>query len=424
VEKLLLLGSDKASFDILDYARQNGIYTIVTDDRTPEISFAKQWADEYWMVNTSETEKLKEKCINENVNGVICGLSEYNIEMMMKLTAALEFPCYCKPESWVFSKDKSLFKMECRKAGVKVPDDYYLDLNNMDKSLREINYPVVVKPVDQNGNRGVSYCYNQGDLLNAIEYARNSSQNEKIIIERLIQGEEWYATYAMAKGKVSLVALNAMYSEPGEPKNCYTVTSTVSDNVKRFVNTINPTIKQVLKNMDITEGIVWVQVMLDEDDSFYAIEMGQRLDGDMMYSPYKGVCNFDFIKWLVDYNLGHDNEVEMLPPTQTEAYEKCGCGFMLWANKNGTIKEIIGLDTISKIPGVTVRSIAKIGQTIEKYHPLGNIRFVSANCKEMCKFIKVINEQVKILNEKGEDVIIKYTDFDYLESVYQKGLCE
>ena len=144
----------------------------------------------------------------------------------------------------------------------------------------------------------------------------------------------------------------------------------------------------------------------------------------MMYSPYKGVCNFDFIKWLVDYNLGHDNEVEMLPPTQTEAYEKCGCGFMLWANKNGTIKEIIGLDTISKIPGVTVRSIAKIGQTIEKYHPLGNIRFVSANCKEMCKFIKVINEQVKILNEKGEDVIIKYTDFDYLESVYQKGLCE
>ncbi len=424
MEKLLLLGSDKASFDILDYAKQNGIYTIVTDDRSPEISFAKKWADEYWMINTSEIEKLKKKCIDENVNGVICGLSEYNIEMMMKLTSALGLPCYCKPESWVFSKDKALFKEECKKAGVKVPDDYYLDPNNYEQDLRKIKYPVVVKPVDQNGNRGVSYCYNQDDLLQAIIVAKESTKSEKLIIEKLIKGEEWYATYAMAGGKISLVALNAMYSEPGEPKNCYTVTTTVSDHVKRFVKTINTGIERVLEKMGITEGIVWVQVMLDEDDSFYAIEMGQRLDGDMMYSPYKGVCGFDFVKWLVDYNLGHGGDPSLLPPSQTEAYEKCGCGFMLWANKNGTIKEIIGLDKMATLPGVSVRSIAGIGGKIEKYHPLGNIRFVSPDCAEMCKMIKLINDTVKIINENDEDVIIKYTDFDYLQSVYKAGLEE
>lgn len=424
MEKLLLLGSDKASFDILEYARSNGIYTIVTDDRTPEISFAKKWADEFWMINTSETELLKEKCLQENINGVICGLSEYNIEMMMKLTKSLNLPCYCKPESWIYSKDKALFKEECKKAGVQVPLDYYIQGENIEWICKDVKYPVVVKPVDQNGNRGVSYCYKEEDLLEAIKEVRNVSRSEKLIVEKLIRGEEWYATYAMANGEARLVALNAMYAQPGEPKNCYTVTTTVSNHVKRFVNTINADIKTVLKNMGIDEGIVWVQVMLDEDDTFYAIEMGQRLDGDMMYNPYKGICGFDFVKWLVDYNLGHRSEVSQLPPPQVRAYEKCACGFMLWANKDGVIKEIIGLDKIAKIPGVSVRSISKIGGKIEKYHPLGNIRFVSPDCKQMCKFINYINETVKIINENGEDVIIKYTDFDYLEEVYNQGLNE
>ena len=169
-----------------------------------------------------------------------------------------------------------------------VPDDYCTSSNLDEIDLKSIVYPVVVKPVDQNGNRGVSYCYNEEDLIKAIEYAKSSSKSDKLIIEKLICGEEWYATYAMANGEISLVAMNAMYSEPGEPKNCYTVTTTVTDNVKLFVNTINHGIQEVLKNIGIDEGIVWVQAMLHEDGIFYAIEMGQRLDGDMMYSPYKG----------------------------------------------------------------------------------------------------------------------------------------
>lgn len=65
---------------------KNGIYTIVTDDRVPEVSYAKKWADEYWMVNSSETEKLANLCVENEINGVICGLSVFNIEMMIKLT--------------------------------------------------------------------------------------------------------------------------------------------------------------------------------------------------------------------------------------------------------------------------------------------------------------------------------------------------
>lgn len=84
-KKLLILGTSTATREIIDYAKEKQIYTVVSDDREPEISFAKKWADEYWMINTSETETLAKKCEEAHIDGVICGLSEFNIEMMNPL---------------------------------------------------------------------------------------------------------------------------------------------------------------------------------------------------------------------------------------------------------------------------------------------------------------------------------------------------
>lgn len=81
------------------------------------------------------------------------------------------------------------------------------------------------------------------------------------------------------EGEISLMALCAMHSQPGEPKNCYSITSTVSNNVERYVTEIDPHIQKVLKAVGCREGIGWVQVMLDEDGHFYIIEMATALTG-------------------------------------------------------------------------------------------------------------------------------------------------
>ncbi len=240
----------------------------------------------------------------------------------------------------------------------------------------------------------------------------------------MLHGEEWYGAYAIVDGEVRLLALNAMYAQPGEPKNCYTVTTTVSHHVERYINEINPKIEEVLKEVGCREGYCWVQVMLDEDDKFYIIEMGYRLDGDMMFIPYRDVCDFDTVKMLVDYAAGKKMTKEMLPQSQTKAFEKCGCGMMLWTNKDGKIAEIHGLKELSSDSDIMLvdAPLAKIGGNITKYRPLACIMFATDNCDEMCRIIDKVNKTVKIINDRGEDVVIKYTDFDYLKKVYKQGL--
>lgn len=196
----------------------------------------------------------------------------------------------------------------------------------------------------------------------------------------------------------------------------------MSGHVERYVKEINPKIIEVLKKVGCKEGIGWVQVMLDDDNKFYIIEMGYRLDGDMMFVPYKDVCGFDSIAWLFRYASGGKNSLTQLPPPLSKPFGKCACSYMLWTNNDGEIAEIIGLDEISAIPGVMVESLLQIGDKIQKYHSLGDILFSTNNCSEMCKMIEKINHTVKIINTRGENVLIYYTNFSYLEEVYKNSL--
>ena len=112
--------------------------------------------------------------------------------------------------------------------------DYYISDGFAEDELNLIVFPVVVKPVDLSGNRGVSFCYNKEQLIEAYEYVKRLSKNPKIIVERMLHGREWYSYYAIAQGEIRQIALNAMEKQPGELKNLYSFTTTVTDNIEKF----------------------------------------------------------------------------------------------------------------------------------------------------------------------------------------------
>ena len=417
-----MLGTSLLSKEMVEYAKTQGVYTIVTDYLEPNISRAKLVADEYWMINVADVDLLEQKCREEGVTAVICGISEFCLEVCMELCKRLGFPCYCTPEAWHFSRDKDDFKKLCAEVGAPIAKDYYLTNALTEEELNAVDFPVVVKPVDMSGNRGISYCYNKDELVDAYKYARSLSKSDKIIVEKMLKGKEWYSNYAIVDGQIRLLTLNGMYAEPGELKNLYSITTTVSDNVERFCKEINPKIEEVLKKVGCKQGLAWVQVMLDEDDKFYIIEMGYRLPGDMTFIPYSDMFNLDVTKWLVDYALGIKKPIAERPDNHVAEYKQCGFCYSLWTNKEGILTEISGLDEILNDSSFGYYSLNQIGSHFAYHRPLGVLTFTSPDVECMIKKIKYINNVLTMKNENLEDVIIRYTDFDYLRKIYQDGL--
>lgn len=160
MKKLLMLGTSNGSCSIVEYAKSVGIYTIVTDNLPVEASIAKKIADEYWMISTSEIDLLEGKCRETGINAVMSGASDYNVARAIELASRLGLPSFCSEKVWHYSVDKYDFKQKCKEFNVPIPEDYIVSSALNEEDLRKVAFPVMVKPVDLSGNKGISYCHN------------------------------------------------------------------------------------------------------------------------------------------------------------------------------------------------------------------------------------------------------------------------
>ena len=90
--------------------------------------------------------------------------------------------------------------------------------------------------------------------------------------------------------------------------------------------------------------------------------------------------------------------------------------------EDAIIKSIVGIEEISKISGVYIGQWKGVGDEVHQYTSMATISFSNESIDDVCAMIDQINRTVKFLNDKGDDIIIKYTEFDYLKQMYQNGL--
>lgn len=167
------------------------------------------------------------------------------------------------------------------------------------------------------------------------------------------------------------------------------------------------------------DGVCWIELIFDEDGHFYVIEMGYGMSGDMMAIPIKDVTGFNSYKWLVDYALGAKYTVNDLPVSQTKLYKDCGCAYILWsANKQGKIHHIEGLDEILAEEGVHLAPNVYNGDNFVAHQYLLTFTFTGKDVDYVCNQIDKINKTIKVIDEDGEDVAMRFTDFDELRRIY------
>lgn len=414
MKNLLMLGTAKGSKEIILEAKQRGYHTIVTDYLDPKDSRAKLVSDEYWMISTSDFDTLETMCKDSDINGICNGISTFNISATMELTKRLNLPCYCTPESWHYTIDKRDFKDACIKNNVPVAKDYYLSEEPTAEELESITYPVVVKAIDQSANRGMSYCFSSEEISGAIKKAKLVSNSDTVVIERMLKGHEYTAWYALAEGKASLINFAKMYHKDGYPSNCYSITTTYTDNLDLYLKEVDKNIKKVFSDIGCKEGIAWIEMMLDEDGHFYVIEMGYRMSGDMMALVHKNVCNFNSYGWLLDIAVGIKHTANDLPKFEEKLPESVGCSYILWSKKGGTITKWDGFETLNNKYNINVETTLGVGSKVEKHQYLAVITFNTSNYLEMCEAIRFINNNVEIWNE-NENIIVYYDDLESLK---------
>ncbi|HHX38085.1 MAG TPA: carbamoyl-phosphate-synthetase, partial [Clostridiaceae bacterium] len=179
-KKILILGGSSEGIETVRNANDMGMKTIVVDPY-PDAP-AKKIAWKAYDIDALDIEALVKLGEKEQIDGVFVGLSERLLKVYSRVCTRLNLPCYCTLEQIAIFGDKIAFKQKCREYGIPVINDYTLGDN--------MPYPVLVKPVDSSGSKGISVCNDEEELLLAVERAKSFSPTGRYLIEDFLEGEQ------------------------------------------------------------------------------------------------------------------------------------------------------------------------------------------------------------------------------------------
>ena len=198
-KKLLILGGTALVCDIVAKAKEMAIYTIVTDWNDPSASPAKKIADEYWMESISDTQKLAQLIKEHNVDGIITNYTDSYLPFYARLCEATGLPCLATEKQMEVISNKELSKELCIKHGISVSKRYNVSsVDDIDK-LIDVKYPVLTKPVDNSGQRGIYVCLDKDELKKEV------NAGEKVVINKNnIYADEYYKIYSK-RGDITII---------------------------------------------------------------------------------------------------------------------------------------------------------------------------------------------------------------------------
>lgn len=412
---LLVLGSNVGAVDIVRYARENGARVVAADYYPPEKSSAKRAADENLLISTNDQEQLGKVVENYHVDGVISGISEFNILQAMTLSEKYNLPFYCTKEQWKQIEHKDEFRKLCEKYKVPCPKTYYTGRKMQDEDWSRIIFPAVIKPVDACTSAGVHICFNMKEMKQYENDALDKSASGQIIVEEFAEGDEFTAHYTIVNGKAALSCVDNRYPVSVHKGKVTTVPAAriyPCTYLNEYIKQVNPYMIQLCEGIGMKNGILFVQGLYDaEKNEFHVFEAGLRSAGEAPYRFIHKINGINAMHLLVDHALSVESDYN-LEKEDPYMKGKC-CGIVSFVARGATVGSITGLEeAVEATPSVVeyesrypVGSATPDGDTLRQLM----IRFVMIcdSREQMAEDVGYLNTHITVLDDKGEDMVIK-----------------
>lgn len=396
--------------DIVSQAKAWGMYTIVCD-YDPQ-SPAKAIADKCYNVSTTDIESLVKIGSEMHIDGVFNAFEDLNTWSALRVCERLNLPFYATKEQLRIASDKLLFKDMCRQCGLPVTQQYVInDLNDL-KYADTFQYPVIVKPSDNYGSKGITVCRNAHEFSHACNKALDFSKQRKVIVEHFYEGNGVELYYTVINGIPYLSATTDRYvfKQDGDCPPLPTATIFPSKYTDQFREPLHQKITAFIQKLEIRNGVILFQTIRD-NDSLYFYEMAFRLTGEKHYQIIKRETGLDLLKMMMFLSVYGKTDPffkESSPVITCSKAPACNLAVLL---KKGKIQSIRGLDEIEKLPEfISCVQTLNVGDEITKTGSYGQMclrfNFWAETQARLLEIIDFINRKLIILSNNNDDMIL------------------
>lgn len=414
-KKMLVLGGKPiGSVELVKRAKELGAYVIVTDYLPIEQSPAKRIADECWDISTAEVNKLTDLCKVHHVDGISAGVHEFNINRMLDLCENLNFPCYCKRDTWVYCDDKVEFKKLCISNKIPVARKYDINSQSSEQQIDSLPYPVIVKPVDGSGSRGFHICNNAEELKAKYVDAECFSPTKRVIVEDYMPYDAVIIHYTMHNGKCYFSGMSDKISRKfaSTGSSVMGFQSLPSKGLNSYLKSLDESTRRMFENAGFTDGPIWIEAFYDGTDKFFFNEIGYRFGGSLTNYPVKYFYGIDQLDLMISSALSGN-----IPFTQTINESPRNYCILPIHTKAGNIQHIVGENDIKSMNNIY--AYVPVHFEGDEIHDWGSaqqvfcyIHVLYDTYKDLKKTLNDVMKTIKAIDLNGNNLLFTLFDFN------------
>lgn len=312
--RLAILGASDFQNPMILKAKEMGLETHVFAWKCGDIG--ERTADIFHPVSTAEKEKILSICQKEEISGITTCASDFAVIAQNYVAEKLGLPGNPVSSSLACT-DKYVMRETLRLAGLPVPGfEKVTDNDRFPEKLKDLSFPLIVKPTDRSGSRAINKVQNEEELQSAINEAIEVSFSKTAIVEEVIEGPEYSCESITKDGVHHTLALTKKFTTdaPHFIETGHIQPSDIPEDIKPKVIS---QIHQALTALGIKNSASHAEFRLQPDGSVRIIEIGARMGGDCIGSDLTMLSTgIDFLKATIQVALGEEPDLVPVHPPQ------------------------------------------------------------------------------------------------------------
>ena len=397
MKKLMLLGGMRYLLPVIEAAHNMGIY-VITADYLPN-NIAHKYSDEYCNVSIIDKQAVLETARKLKIDGIMSFACDPGVNTAAYVAEHMGLPSSGPYESIEILQNKGKFRDFLKENGFNVP--FAKKYNNLQDALKDIElfrWPVIVKPTDSAGSKGVRKVNSKDELKEAIEYAISFSHCHEFIIEDFLNkiGDSSDCDSFSIDGNLQFVSFSAQKFD----ENCenpytpaaYTWPSSISN---EHQHELKQEIQRLLNLLDMKTGIYNIETRECTDGKAYIMECSPRGGGNRLAEMVKKITGVDMISNAVKASLGM--KVDSIK--QVEINENW-MEIILHSDKAGFFQELYINDKIRDNvveKDLWIKEGTKVGGFSGANEAIGTLVLKFKDENEMNEFLKNQNSYIKLI---------------------------
>ena len=387
----MLLGGLRYLKPVIDAAHKQGYY-VITADYLPN-NIAHKWSDEYCNVSIIDKEAVLKEAQRLQIDGIMSFACDPGVVAASYVQNKMGLPSFGPFESVEILQNKDKFRAFLAKNGFNVPQAKGFD--SVEAAMEEIYWypwPVIVKPTDAAGSKGVTRVDRAEDLKPALEYAMEHSISGHIIVEEFIdkQGCSSDTDSFSENGKLKFISFCAQRFD-ADATNPYTPAaySWPSTFTKEQEEYLTSEIQRLITLLNLKTVVYNIEVRVAPNGKPYIMELTPRGGGNRLCEMLRYATGVDMITAITRAIVGDP----ILESIEQKPYNGHWAEIILHADKDGVFDH---LDISKDLPAEIVEEDLWVdnGDKVEGFEGANNaigtlvLKFQTAEELE-----KVINNQ-------------------------------